>query len=219
MLRGGSATTRPADTYDERLAATPAQPHGARTALRRSARDRRREAYERIAGDGDGPSMCATCPTSTAATTLRGALGAHRAAQQNSRARSRSAVRIATISRPTLGGRSLAAFGSQGQQRSAVLALKSREYLVLDATRRRRRCCCSTTCSRNSTRRARRRFWRRSTASSRPSSPRPVGAVGFAAARRPTASSAAACEQVAVSCGPCGSRSPSGRPPARADDP
>ncbi len=80
-------------------------------------------------------------------------------ATRNECERARSSVRIATTSALTLDGLSLAAYGSQGQQRTAVLALKVAEYAVLSRTRRaKRRCCCSTTCSRSWTKSARRRF-------------------------------------------------------------
>ena len=89
-----------------------------------------------------------------------------------------SAQRRAAIAGPhrddltlTLDGRSLAAYGSQGQQRTAVLALKVAEYAVVCATRRaKRRCSCSTTFFRSSTKNARRRSWRASASTSRPSS-------------------------------------------------
>ena len=59
----------------------------------------------------------------------------------------------------SLDGVSLAAFGSQGQQRTAVLALKSCRICRDARTRRtKRRCCCSTTCSPNSMKIALRAF-------------------------------------------------------------
>ena len=50
---------------------------------------------------------------------------------RSARARLRSPARIATTSRLELDGSPLAAYGSQGQQRTAVLALKVAEYAVM----------------------------------------------------------------------------------------
>jgi DNA replication and repair protein RecF len=65
-------------------------------------------------------------------------------------------------------GKPLAAFGSQGQQRTAVLALKVAEYDVMRARTAMLRSCCSTTCSASSTPNARPAFSPRSAASSKP---------------------------------------------------
>ena len=110
----------------------------------------------------------------------RGRGGARRSTARLRDVAERERARKAALAGPhrddlalTLDGRSLAAYGSQGQQRTAVLALKVAEYAV--AARRgpaKRRCSCSTTSSRSSTKSVRRRSWRASASTSRLSSRR-----------------------------------------------
>jgi len=131
MLRGAIAFDGALlDTYDERLAATGERLIGARTDYVARLAEQARIAYERIAGSGDGPVDVRYVPDA-AATTLGERLRVARPAELARK------VALAGPHRDdlalTLDGRSLSAFGSQGQQRSAVLALKVAEYLVRDA--------------------------------------------------------------------------------------
>ena len=99
-----------------------------------------RETLE-VAYDPDVPFESATAVGVAAALTTRLRVVAERERQ-----------RRAAIAGPhrddltlTLDGRSLAAYGSQGQQRTAVLALKVAEYAVVCARAGKRHYSCSTT--------------------------------------------------------------------------
>lgn len=50
-----------------------------------------------------------------------------------------------------IGGYPLRKYGSQGQQKSFLVALKLAQYAIVARERARSRCCCSTICSTNST--------------------------------------------------------------------
>ena len=76
----------------------------------------------------------------------------------------RSSDRIATMFSSRSADEPFARFGSQGQQRTAVLAVKAAEYALLRARGRRTAApACSTTCSPSSTRSAAGRSWAAST--------------------------------------------------------
>ncbi len=117
------------DTYDERLAASGAILIRARADYVARLAERARAAYDGIAGDADGPFEVRYVPDADAdalAQRLRAARPAELARKVALCGPQRDDLAL------TLDERSLAAFGSQGQQRSAVLALKIAEYLVRD---------------------------------------------------------------------------------------
>jgi DNA replication and repair protein RecF len=125
------------DTYDERLATAGAELITARLEYVAALGDEARHAYDTWADDG--PFEVAYAPN----VDLAAAAPAARAQALAARFAATRAVEIARraiVSGPhrddlsfSLAGRSLSAFGSQGQQRSAVLAVKIAEYAVSTA--------------------------------------------------------------------------------------
>jgi DNA replication and repair protein RecF len=126
-------------TYDEHLIETGTKIVLARRAFVAALDERAKRIYRSWIGDGDGELEIAYAPDVPAETfTSDGVAGAFaaRLAQK----------RVAEVARRTslvgphrddivfrLGGVALGPFGSQGQQRTAVLALKVAEYGVLEA--------------------------------------------------------------------------------------
>jgi len=129
MLRGAIAFDATLlDAYDERLAAEGAMLVGARAEYVAALESEAQEAYARIAGDADGRLRVRYVPNAGAdelARRLREARGGELARKRALVGPHRDDVEL------TLDGRPLHAFGSQGQQRSAVLALKIAEYAVM----------------------------------------------------------------------------------------
>ncbi len=130
MLRGTIDYERTLlDTYDERLVATGSVLIVARTEYVHTLAAHAARAYADIAVEDDGPFEVCYVPNADArsfAERLAGARPAELARKRALVGPHRDELEL------RLGGHSLAAFGSQGQQRSAVLALKIAEYLVRD---------------------------------------------------------------------------------------
>ena len=137
LLRGPAAVDRGLlDVYDEHLIETGAELVAARRTFFVELAERAREAYDAWAADG--PLEIAYAPNAD--------LGPDGAEPRAALAAQFAALRAAELARRTvlggphrddfsvnLAGRPLAAFGSQGQQRSAVLAIKIAEYRVSSA--------------------------------------------------------------------------------------
>ncbi|GAC1397315.1 MAG: DNA replication/repair protein RecF [Vulcanimicrobiaceae bacterium] len=126
-------------TYDERLVETGTRIVLARRAFLSALDERARATHRSWVGDREGeleiayePDVPADVPTYDAvAAAFAERLGRKRVAEVARRTSLVGPHRDDVVFR--LGGRSLAAFGSQGQQRTAVLALKVAEYGVLEA--------------------------------------------------------------------------------------
>jgi DNA replication and repair protein RecF len=130
MLRGMIPFERALlDTYDERLIATGTELVIARRRYVAALGRRAQDAYAQVAADADGPLEVRYLPD----------VDESQFAERFLATRSAEIARKRTLVGPhrddlglSLGGKALAAFGSQGQQRSAVLALKVAEYSVRD---------------------------------------------------------------------------------------
>ena len=140
LLRGSIAPDEALlATYDERLIATGTTVVLARRAFAAALDERARAVHRSWVGDAEGELQLAYAPDVPAdLPTADGVAAAF--------ARRLAEKRVAEVARRTslvgphrddlvfrLGGVPLAAFGSQGQQRTAVLALKVAEYGVLEA--------------------------------------------------------------------------------------
>ncbi len=140
LLRGAVA---PDDdllaTYDERLVATGTELILARRALVVALDERARAVYRAWVGNRDGDLELAYASDVASAVPTHDGIAAAFTARLRERRELERTRRTALVGPHRddvvfrLGGRSLAAFGSQGQQRTAVLALKVAEYGELDA--------------------------------------------------------------------------------------
>jgi DNA replication and repair protein RecF len=126
-------------TYNERLIADGTQVILARRAFVAALGERAELAYRAWVGDADGRLELLYASNVDSSTPTADVVGAAFAARLQSEAQAEAARRTCLVGPHRddlefrLGGKPLAAFGSQGQQRTAVLALKVAEYETLEA--------------------------------------------------------------------------------------
>jgi DNA replication and repair protein RecF len=139
LLRGAVALDEALlATYDERLVETGTELIVARRAFVHALAERAKQVYRSWVGDRDGALEIAYAPDVPCDTPTRDGIAVAFGARILEK-------RVAEVARRTslagphrddvsfrLGGVALGAFGSQGQQRTAVLALKVAEYGVLE---------------------------------------------------------------------------------------
>ncbi len=139
LLRAGAPDLDLLAIYDERLVEAGTRLMLARRAYVAALAERAEATYRSWVGDGDGALAVRYAPSVPLETSTEDAVAAAFAARLR-------LLRPAEIARRMLlggphrddlaidlGGRPLASFGSQGQQRTAVLALKVAEYAVMHA--------------------------------------------------------------------------------------
>jgi len=140
LLRGAIAPDEALlATYDERLVETGTRLILARRAFVAALAERAKTVHRAWVGERDGELEIAYTPDVAADVPTQDGVAAAFAARLTQK-RVAEVVRRSSLVGPhrddvtfRLGGMALAAFGSQGQQRTAILALKVAEYGVLEA--------------------------------------------------------------------------------------